>query len=174
MMSLILLACLLFLMGALLWMVAQRKRRLSGMSVGRISYSDTSKWQRNKRPLYSSRYGLTGKPDYLVQQGRVWVPIEVKSTRLSGRAPYYAHVMQLAAYCLLVEDVFGVRPDHGILQYADATIRLDYTDALRRELLATLSAMRRAAQTGDASRHHEEPARCRHCGYRDVCSQALG
>ncbi len=173
MMWLILLALLLFILGAFLWKGAQRRRRKSGVPAGRIRYSDTSQWLPNERPLYSSRYGLTGKPDYLVQQGNEWIPVEVKSAHLSGRAPYHAHVMQLTAYCLLIEEEFGVRPSHGILQYADATIRLAYTDALRQELLATLSEMRRAARSREVSRHHEAPGRCRRCGYREICTQAL-
>ena len=168
------LAFLLWMIGLLLWVYAKQKRRRSGLPSGQIRYNDASTWQRNERPFFSSRYRLTEKPDYLVQQGRTWIPVEVKSTRLRGRRPYHAHVMQLAAYCLLIEDLLGVRPSYGILRYEDATVSVNYTEALRDELLATLSAMRRATRARDVPRSHEEPARCRACGFRTECGQALG
>jgi CRISPR-associated exonuclease Cas4 len=168
-----LLAFLLLLLGLGLFFLARRQRKASGLPEGSIIYTDAGDWQRNERPLFSNRYRLTGKPDYLVRQGIEVIPVEVKSTRLRGRPPYESHKMQLAAYCLLVEDVMGVRPSHGILRYADATIRLDYTDDLRQELLATMAAMRRASTSPDVPRSHDDPLRCRFCGHRQVCGQAL-
>ena len=90
------------------------------------------------QPLLSRRYGIVGKPDYLLevkQGGRTMtVPVEVKSRRQPPEpAPH--HVLQLAAYCLLVEDVLGQRPTHGLLRYADATLTIPYTDSLRRQVL---------------------------------------
>jgi CRISPR-associated exonuclease Cas4 len=158
-------------LGLLLW--GWRQRQQSGVPEGKIIYSDTGAWRRNDRPLFSNRYRLTGKPDYLVRQGGEIIPVEVKSTQLRGRRPYASHVMQLAAYCLLVEDVLGVRPSHGILKYADVTLRIDYDEALRQALLATIQAMRRASGRRDIPRNHNDAIRCRYCGYRGACDQAL-
>ncbi len=169
----LLIGLLLLIAGVILFLVARKQREESGVPAGKIIYSDTGRWRRNDRPLFSNRYRLTGKPDYLVRQGREIIPVEVKSTRLRGRRPYASHVMQLAAYCLLVEDVLGVRPSHGILKYADTTLRIEYDQALRGELLATLRAMRRASGRRDIPRSHDDPHRCRFCGYRDACDQAL-
>ncbi len=168
-----LLALLLLLAGGALYLASRGMRRASGLPAGEIIYTDASEWRRNDRPLFSNRYRLVGKPDYLVQQGEKIIPVEVKSTHIRGQTPYDSHRMQLAAYCLLVEDVLGVRPSHGILKYADATFRVPFTDALRRELLATLQEMREAMPADDIPRSHSEPIRCRFCGYRDVCGQAL-
>ncbi len=168
-----LLALVLLLLGLGLFFLARRQRKESGLPAGEIIYTDAGDWRRNDRPLFSNRYRLVGKPDYLVRQGRMIIPVEVKSARLRGRPPHDSHKMQLAAYCLLVEDALGVRPDYGILRYADATIRLDYTDALRRELLAAMTAMRRAAALPDIPRSHDDPARCHFCGYRESCDEAL-
>ena len=44
--------------------------------------------------------------------------------------------MQLAAYCLLVEETIGAAPPYGLLRYAERTFRLDYTQqALSENLL---------------------------------------
>ncbi len=166
-------ALVLLTLGAALYLLSQRRHRASGLPEGQVIYSDTGDWQRNDHPLFSNRYRLVGKPDYLVRQGGEVIPVEVKSTRLRGRPPFQSHKMQLAAYCLLVEDVMGVRPSYGILKYADDVIRIEYTDPMRRQLLATLDEMRRAMHARDIHRSHDDPARCRFCGYRESCDQAL-
>jgi len=172
-MTILLLALMLLAAGVALFFIARGQRRASGVPAGEIIYSDTGDWRPNDRPLFSNRYRLTGKPDYLVRQGGEIIPVEVKSTQLRGRKPYDSHVMQLAAYCLLVEDVLGVRPSYGILRYADATLRIRYTPQLRDRLLATMAAMRRAERARDVPRSHDDPNRCRYCGYRDACDQTL-
>ena len=166
-------ALALLVLGVILLLMARWQRQKSGLPAGKVIYTDTGDWQRNDRPLFSDRFRLVGKPDYLVQQGNAIIPVEVKSTRLNGRPPYDSHKMQLAAYCLLVEDVLSQRPAYGILKYADATFRLDFDDALRGQLLETMAAMRRASHARNAPRSHHDPVRCRFCGYRESCDQAL-
>ena len=169
----LLLAAILLLLGLGLLTISRRQRKTAGLPPGAIIYTDAGDWRRNERPLFSDRYRLAGKPDYLVRQGREIIPVEVKSTSLRGREPYDSHKMQLAAYCLLVEDALGVRPGHGVLKYADIAIRVDYTDDLRRGVLSILDEMRRALHARDIPRSHDDPRRCRACGYRDVCDEAL-
>ncbi|MCP4489238.1 MAG: Dna2/Cas4 domain-containing protein, partial [Gammaproteobacteria bacterium] len=84
------------------------------------------------------------------------------------------HVLQLAAYCLLVEETHGQRPSYGLIVYADdQAYEIDYTPALEDELLDVLDEMRFALDEGDAPRDHDQPARCQACGYRNACEQSL-
>jgi len=166
--------------GLLLLWLAQRGRARSGLPQGRVVYTDTGGWNRLERPLFSRELLLTGKPDYLVADGADVIPIEVKSSAApvlrqhSGQArPYHSHLLQLAAYCLLVEECYRRRPPYGIIKYADRAFEVDYTDALENELLATLDDMRDDLDNGDAPRNHTEPRRCRTCGYRQHCDQAI-
>lgn len=165
----LLLAFLLLALGAWLYLRSAQLRRATGLPAGEIIYADTGDWRRNDRPLFSARHQLTGKPDYLVENRKETIPVEVKSTHLRGDDPYDSHKLQLAAYCLLIEDVMGKRPSHGILQYANVTLRLPYTDALRTELLQTLDQIRQAHSARTISRSHDDPARCRQCGYLQDC-----
>jgi len=158
--------------GVVLLLRARALWRQSGLPAGRVAYSDTGAWRRCERPLVSQRYRLSGRPDYLVQVQGAPIPVEVKAARCPA-VPYRAYVMQLAAYCLLIEETRGQAPPYGLLRYCDDTVRVDYTPQLRAELLAALEDMRRARVTGDASRSHDEPARCRRCGYRHACDQRL-
>jgi CRISPR-associated exonuclease Cas4 len=59
------------------------------------------------------------------------------------------------------------------LRYAEATFRIDYTDAARAELLATLDEIRTARLAGELDRSHDDPARCANCMFNTVCDQSL-
>lgn len=155
-----------------LWLArrARRGQRQSGLPQGRLVYADTGRWSAVAKPYFSARHGLTGKPDYLVDTDEGLVPVELKRTvaPIGGQA-YPAHVMQLAAYCLLVEEAHGQAPPHGLIRYADATVQIDYTPALRQALLDLLAEMRQARKEQDVRRSHDDPARCWGCGVRHAC-----
>ena len=155
----------------LLWQVRRRQKEI-GLPAGRVIYADTRRWGAVEEPLYNARLGLTGKPDYLVQQGDQFIPVEVKSSHV-GSAPYDAHIFQLAAYCLLVESTYQERPPYGILHYPNRTFAIDYTIELETALLDLLEEIRAQDRRKEIQRSHDSPARCSRCGYRSICEQAL-
>ena len=166
------LAVLLLIGGlVLLWLASQRRKDL-GLPAGRIIYADTRAWEAVQEPLYDRTLGLTGRPDYLVQKGKHTIPVEVKSSQVS-HAPYDSHIFQLAAYCLLVESTFGVRPPYGILHYQNRTYSIDYTRQLENSLLNLLDEMHAQERSPDIDRSHNQAARCVRCGFRSICDQAL-
>lgn len=166
------LPALLLLIALLLLWLALRLRRQSGLPWARIVASDTGSRRDLQRPLFAPRYQLTGKPDYLVQQGHVYIPVEVKPGRTAAQ-PYESDLMQLAAYCLLVHETYGVRPPYGVLRYAEQSFRLAYTPAVEQELLDILAAMQADLDAADLERSHDDPRRCAGCGFVAVCADAL-
>ena len=169
-------AFVILLFGVLLWQRGVRIHQATGLPQGEVVYTDTGAWEAVAAPLLSRRYGLVGKPDYLVQVGagsqKTLVPIEVKSRRRPPVTPD-GHILQLATYCLLVEDVHKVRPAYGLLHYADATLQIPYTDALRRQVLEIADAIRQARRAPDLTRDHNDAARCRGCGYAHSCGEVV-
>lgn len=149
---------------------AWRLRARSGLPWAPVVYRDTDA-QSPERPLVARRLGLVGKPDYLIETRGRLIPVEVKPGRNASR-PYESDLMQLAAYCLLIEETTGVAPPYGLLRYADQTFRLSYTARVREETLALIDEMR-AALDNECDRSHDDPARCRGCGFFTVCDQAL-
>ena len=158
----------------LVWLLAQLARRGTGLPAGVVVYTDTGGWTRVEQPLFSAALQLTGKPDYLIRQRDIIIPVEVKSAQAPAEGPYAAHIYQLAAYCALVSETYGRRPSYGLIQYADQTLSVDYSRALEAELLDLLEAMRADGQADEVQRSHESVARCRACGFREVCDEALG
>jgi len=158
-------------LGLLLLWLARRTRRAAGLPAGRVVAQDTLGPRRAGESLYDPVLDLAGRPDYLVEQGERLIPIEIKSGR-SHAGPRPSHRLQLAAYCRLVESVYARRPPYGILQYADQTYAIAYTRDLEAELTETLADLR-ADLDGALDRSHESPERCRACGFREGCDQAL-
>ncbi len=151
---------------------ASRQRQATGLPGGQVIYTDTSQWDPVDKPLYDNLLDLTGKPDYLVKQGKMIIPVEVKSSAVN-QAPYDSHIFQLAAYCRLVESEYNIRPSHGIIHYPNRTFRVDYTPELEEDLLDLLIEMRSKTTASKARRSHEAPQRCKRCGYLSTCDQSL-
>jgi CRISPR-associated exonuclease Cas4 len=124
--------------------------------------------------LVSARYGLSGRPDYLVRVDCGVVPVELKSGKSprSGR-PYDGHLFQLVAYCLLVEDVCQAFVPYGVIEYEDRSIRVEYTSALRKSLLGLLEQIRTAKRGGEFHIDHNRPGKCRSCGFHETCGESL-
>jgi CRISPR-associated exonuclease Cas4 len=171
-MFLIILGILLVAAAIFVLVQARRRQAESGLPPGRILYNDSGSGEKVEKPLYDSLLQITGKPDYLVEQQGVLIPVEVKSSS-APLSPYEGHIFQLALYCLLVERSFSKRPPYGIIRYNNRSFAIDYTPALEAELLDVLAEMRRDEKRGPLERSHEEPARCARCGYRSVCEERL-
>lgn len=156
-----------------LFLAARAQRAHTGLPWGaRIIYTDTGAWKKVERPLLARRYGLIGKPDYIVTQDGATIPIEVKPNR-RAHTPYESDVLQLAAYALLVEEHFGASVEYGWLKYREHVFQVPITPELRARLADVITAMQRALTARDVARSHTEPRRCHACGYRAECGQAL-
>ncbi len=166
------LAFLAILAAMVLFLISARQRESSALPRGKVIYADTRKWGAVEEPLYDPALKLTGKPDYLVEHGDEIIPVEVKSSRIQN-TPHESHILQLAAYCMLVEKEYDRRPSYGILRYPQKAFRIDYTGELESRLLDVLADMRRLELQTSVKREHNIPARCAKCGYRSKCNQAL-
>ena len=167
------LALFLFLLALYLFWQSNRQQGQAGLPGGRVIYTDTRAWGAPvEEPLFSRELGLTGKPDYLVQQNGQIIPVEVKTGR-TPEAPYDSHIYQVAAYCLLVDKIYKKRPPYGIIHYPQRNFAVDFTPALENALLDLLAEIRRDETRAEVNCSHAEPARCVRCGFRKVCEQKL-
>jgi CRISPR-associated exonuclease Cas4 len=116
--------------------------------------------------LRSERFRLIGRPDELrrLSDGRL-VPVEFKSRATPARGPTPSHVVQVRAYCLLVEETTGVPPPYGVLRYSDGEFRVRWDAEARGELLAVRAELL-APYDGRAT---PSPARCARCRWVGVC-----
>jgi CRISPR-associated exonuclease Cas4 len=164
---------ILLVLAVVIWLVARWLSQRSGLPQGQVVYTDTGAWGRLEKTLFSKRHNLTGKPDYLVRNGNVYIPVEVKSANAPKGGPYESHVYQVAAYCVLVEETYRQRPTHGLIKYADKTLAVDFTPQLESDLLELLDDIRADGEVEEVARSHHSAARCRACGFREVCGQVV-
>lgn len=158
-----------------LWLWSRNLEEEAGLPDGNVIYTDAgSAWFSNNDALASTHLRLTGKPDYLVEESNgMIVPVELKSSTAPAE-PHEGHILQLAAYCLLVEENYGIRPTYGIIQYNDKSFAVDYTPELEDDLLDLLADMRADLFAPDVNRDHNDWIRCTRCGVRGACVQRLG
>jgi CRISPR-associated exonuclease Cas4 len=138
---------------------------------GRVVASD-SVVSRPSRVLRSARHGIAGKPDYLIEERGYIAPVELKPSRESD-SPWLRDVVQLAAYCLLLEETEPRFAGYGYLRYANRTFRVDFTDRVRGELLRTIAGMRADLTADDVPPNHHDPRRCARCMLVRVCGRAV-
>jgi CRISPR-associated exonuclease Cas4 len=117
--------------------------------------------------LRSGRFGIVGRPDELrrLGDGRL-IPVEFKSRSTPVHGVPRSHRIQVAAYCLLVEETTGRAPPYGVVRYGDGgEFRIRWDARARDELLALREDVGRPYD----GRATPSPARCARCPWRNVC-----
>jgi CRISPR-associated exonuclease Cas4 len=163
------------LCGIVLLIIAYRKRAIVkkekkalGIPEGFIAYSDLNV---PADPLFSKRSHLVGKPDYIVRHRGHLLPVELKSG--GHTQPLHSHILQLAAYCQILEDISGEFIPEGIVVYNTKPYTISFDPQLRFELALVTKQMREALQDGMVIRNHQEPGRCKHCSLRRYCDDRV-
>lgn len=164
-----LLSALCLLIGLLFLTLGMRGR--SSLPFGRIVYIDSKLLKSTAETFYDPEIDLAGRPDFLIKTRRATIPVELKSSPAPPQ-PHDGHILQLAAYCHLVESALGHRPPYGIVRYRDRAFRINYTSSLRKALLKALAIIRQCGSNAP-DRSHGQPQRCRSCVYQTSCDQSL-
>ena len=167
---LIILAVVVILAGVLILVMTKRQRVKLALPSGEVVYEDNP--ESPGRLLYSHRLKVMGKPDLLIKQKTMIIPVEVKTGK-TPREPYQTHIMQLVTYCHLVEENYHVRPTYGIIRYPNQEFPIQYTEALEQELQRIVGEMRVKRGWEDVHRSHNQHGKCASCGFREVCSERL-
>jgi CRISPR-associated exonuclease Cas4 len=161
-------ATMLFVYAARTRSIVRAEKRSHGVPEGLILYSDLNV---PASPLFSKRFRLSGKPDYIVRRENHVVPVEVKTGH--GSSPHQSQILQLAAYCQILEDVSGSFVPEGILVYNSVPYTIPFNPQLRFELEIIMRAMRASLRSGAAQRNHDKPRRCHYCSMKRYCTDVL-
>jgi len=121
--------------------------------------------------LRSERLGLVGRLDALVETvfGEL-VPCELKHSALSRGRPLLKDIAQLAAYAMLVEDVFRAVVKRGVLYYAEdggkAVVRIQQS---HRDLVRMAVRRIRGMVASEEPPAERNLGACQGCWYRRIC-----
>lgn len=165
------LALLALAAGAALWWASERRRRALGLPRGRPIYQDRLD---GREPVLQARtLPLRGRPDLLLRQGDVVIPVEIKTGR-TPQTPHVGHVLQLLAYCLLIEETYGVRPPYGLIRYSEREFHILYDQQREQEIRGLVQEIAREKRWAkEQHRSHRYPRRCAACGFRAQCDERL-
>jgi len=122
--------------------------------------------------LVSEKYGVSGRPDYVLMVDGVPIPVEEKTGRVP-RGPLFSHILQVATYCLLMEEKTGKPIPYGILRYGMDQHIIEYDDIVKRTILQKIGEMREIADGKPAHRNHNRPNKCTNCSRRENCPERL-
>ena len=129
-------------------------------------YSDHK--EKPEKALFSSKYGLAGRPDFILHTKDGLLPLEIKHSK-RPRQPYFSHVMQLVSYCLLIEEEKGIKPKYGFLQYKGGqAFAVPYTENMKSFLIKTMQEMRGYIDSGESPKPNRR-YRCEKCWYNRDC-----
>src|SRR5439155_25591944 len=113
-------------------------------------------------PFGSRRRARAGRPGAVVMEGEHPLPVELKTGRVP-RGPLLSPILQVVAYCVLLEEEYGHAPPYGIIRYGDTAFEIEYNEDQKSLLLQKLGEMRAAIAKGGAHRNHNRPGKCIHC-----------
>jgi len=118
--------------------------------------------------LESARLGLTGILDLLIVADGAHYPVEFKDAT-GGEALH--HRYQLAAYCLLVEDVHRTTVRTGFLYIIPEkrVVPVPVTTNLRRRVVELMSRIRETVAAEKMPPATRRKAKCRVCEFRNYC-----
>ena len=125
--------------------------------------------------LKSIEHNLAGRPDYLIKEDEMRIPVEVKTGR-RPRAPFFSHVLQIGAYCLLSEETFQRKPTHGQIRYGfeNEPHGVKWDSDLRALVLEKLEDMNDILKgKTEAHRNHKRVGKCNSCYRRKGCPERL-
>ena len=125
--------------------------------------------------LKSAKFNLAGRPDYLVKDGEQRIPVEVKTGR-RPKAPFFSHVLQIGAYCLLSEETFRVKPSHGQIRYGfeNEPHEVKWDSDLKVLVCEKLEEMNDIlGGRMEAHRNHKRVGKCNNCSRRKGCPERL-
>ena len=133
---------------------------------GKIVYQDVDGLG---TPLFAKKYPLSGKPDYVILSPEgAPIPVELKLSA-DAQEPQRSHVMQLAVYFVILEDLYAQPPKYGLLRYAGHEFTIQNTESLKRKVLQRLAEMEQCDESHPPALTRQVASKCRICPFQPIC-----
>jgi len=120
-----------------------------------------------EKEIVSEKYGIKGKPDYVLKIDNEYIPVEEKTADL--KSPTFPHVIQITAYCMLIEDRYGIAPSYGILKYKNMEFKIPYEARWKNLVLQLRENMIKDIEKGESHRNHNNIKKCKNCVRKEYC-----
>jgi CRISPR-associated exonuclease Cas4 len=157
-----------FLQRSLAFSQAARNLKKELHIKGNVEYVDLD----GSKLLTSERYGISGRPDYVLLVEGSPIPVEEKTGRVP-KGPLFSHILQVATYCLLLEEKTGKNVPYGILKYGAHQHIIEFDESLKKTLFTKIQEMSEIADGKPAHRNHNRPNKCAGCSRKEICPERL-
>jgi len=162
-------AIILLIAASVLKRVARAKQRRWQMPKGKVISVDDG----NGIILTCRKLQLVGRIDVIRRDGKWHIPEERKKKILKGNRPWDEDVLQLFAYCYLLNENLMPAPK-GILIYQNGPrFDLEFSLGARNRLMQVLQRIKSLHNARDVNRSHNSPAKCVSCKAQRICFQSL-
>ena len=143
-----------------------------GLPPGELVYENTDGLG---EAITSDEFPVSARPTYIVRlPDKQLLPVDVKPIAINAMNPDSHHVLQVATYCLILEEYAEEPPTHGILRYTDREFPIEYTTALRRKVLRHLKQMDLCSSQQPPALQKQKATKCRACIYQPICPVGQG
>jgi CRISPR-associated protein Cas4 len=147
---------------------ARTRRTASGLESSAQMVSIEGSRELSAREYISSVQGLAGKPDALIDEAGMIIPVERKPLAKKLRDRYTA---QLLVYLRLVEEFEGCKPTHGYLLLGPSCRRVRIENSVsKQQWLQKLINEMRAIIDGTPPVPAPHPIKCAKCDVRSRCA----
>lgn len=145
----------------------EEHQRALGLPAGELVYENTDGLG---DPITSDTHPLIAKPSYIVKlPDHRLLPVDSKPVAQNAMTPASHHVLQVASYCLILEEYAEVPPTHALLRYTDREFTVDYTPALRRKVLRVLKELELSSADMPPALQKQKATKCKACIYKPIC-----
>ena len=135
---------------------------------GRDLWENLSPKYFSEFPMLSESLSLKGKADRILFSDNELIPFELK-TREVDRV-FESDELQLAAYCLLLEEKFKRKVDFGILEAGNKQFQIFFTQELRDKIPSLINELNSVLITKTA-RFPSNFAKCQSCKLKKECEE---
>ncbi len=148
----------------------------------RFHQKETTLWQRRNLSRFglekgkihldyggkSLKYQIHGIADMVIETDDAVYPVEFK---LAGSAQKKGGTLQLAAYGLIMEDIFQKKSPFGFLAEGEKSIlKIEFNDALKKEVLNNVEQIKQMLKRGIKPDSSATIYQCVRCEYRNHCN----
>lgn len=122
-------------------------------------------------PIYSNKYGLSGKADIVEYNKGLYTPVEYKKGR---KRQFDNDDVQLCAQALCLEEMFFTKIPYGFIYHAESKKRRQvfFDSTLREKTVEVIRSVRELMQSGLTPPAQLKP-RCNGCSLRELCLPEL-
>ncbi|MBD3259704.1 CRISPR-associated protein Cas4 [Candidatus Woesearchaeota archaeon] len=119
----------------------------------------------------SDRLELKGKIDRLEKHEDRLVPVEIKTGKAPKEGVWEGHLIQVAAYMLLLEDQFKKNTNEGIVDYINekAKRKVKINPFLKDEVIKLKNKVKELLNSSQVPPMCNQEKKCERCGIREEC-----